>query len=156
MRRLFLAAVMSAAALLGSACNGDAGTDKGSGSNGEPAAASSAPAADNTSEVCASVKQLSTEYAAKVTDIVAKAAQDAASGDLDKLEQRMSELTALTTEWAGKIRTEAAKASNPELRQALTELATEVEKVESDDANIDALTGPDSVLVKHCGPGIGG
>jgi hypothetical protein len=158
MRRLFVAAVMTAAVLFGSACNGsdDAGSDQGSSSNGG-STASSAPPADNTAQVCANVKQMSTEYTTKIADILKKVGEDVASGDVDKMEQRMNELTALTKEWAGKLRTEAEKATNPELRKTLNDLATEVEKVdEANDANIDALTGPNSPLVKNCGAGITG
>jgi hypothetical protein len=153
MRRLFVTAVFAAAVLFTAGCDGSS-DGKDSGGAATPAAsatsAGSAGGADNTKQVCTDAKALGEEYKKKVTDIITRAVQEAAKGDEAKSEQIFGEIVPLSKEYKTKFETLAKTANNPQLKDALTVLAKDMDNANADNA-AEATDAAEETLTGICG-----
>jgi hypothetical protein len=163
MRRLMAAAAITSVLLLGAGCGSSSDSASGTSSSAPAVPASSAAAApsasggasDNTKVVCAEIKTINGEYVPKVTAAFTKMTQEQLSGNADAAKKTMTELTALGKEWAAKLAPVAAKSNNPELNKLVTDLGTQLRKLESGTANTaevaTAVSNANTQLNKICG-----
>ena len=128
MRRILAAVAMSAALFAAAACTDTAGSPSG-GSSASPDGTASpigiGPATDKV--VCADTERLTNDYGQRIGEElvnVATSASTAAEGETKAL----AAIKKVLTDWASGVRTQASRTSNPDMKAALTEYATAVEK----------------------------
>jgi hypothetical protein len=102
-----------------------AGAD-GASASGQPPADGGGTATGNDKQVCADQEKLVAESTRKFGEAVVKAA----TGEGGE-QAAVAAVKALFSEWAAGMRTQAGKATDPELKGALTEYATGLDKVNS-------------------------
>lgn len=150
MRRLAAAAVLTAIVLVGAGCNTDGTTSASPTASASPTLDVSA----NTKQVCADVKQLNTDSAAKITAAIAAAVKAGAKGDEAARKKAVDEANTTTMAWVTKLQAEGGKAADPELAKAVNEFATQVNKLVSEDASLDQMKAMvkdgEATLAKHC------
>jgi exonuclease VII large subunit len=157
MRRLAAVTVVAAIAFVAAGCGSDTASDP-TASTPTAAATSASPTPDgaaDTKQVCAEVKQLNSESASKITAAITTAVQAAAKNDQAAGEKAVAEANATTKSWVSGLEAASTKAGDPELAKALNDLATEVKKLESEDATLDQLKttvkNGETALAKYCG-----
>jgi hypothetical protein len=184
MRRLIAAAAMSTVLLGGAGCAGtsqqDAGTPPGGSAAGSPSAtgpsadaglsspggASSSPggtgsapgATGNTKEVCAEIERLNTTSAATITATLKTFFDKAMKGEqVTEAESNkvLQDMTAQAKKWIDSLEKQSAKATDPELRKAVSDLATSLEPLETGKASMkqmgDIVEKSKTDLARYCG-----
>jgi hypothetical protein len=155
MRRLLAATALSAVVFVGAGC---AGTPDTTGDASSPSPSSSPSStvdvAGNTKQVCAEVRQVNSDSVGKITKAITEAVQAGAKGDETAGQKAVDQANAITGEWVSKLQAEGAKAANPELAKALKDIATEVQKLRSEDATLNQMNATvknaETVLNKYC------
>jgi hypothetical protein len=150
MRKLILTAVFAAAVLFSAGCGGSSGSDDAAKPAASATSAGSAGGADNTKQVCTDAKALSEEYKKKATDIITRAVSEAAKGDEAKSEQILGEIVPLSKEYKVKFEGLAKTANNPQLKDALTVLAKDMDNATPDNA-AEATGAAEETLTGICG-----
>jgi hypothetical protein len=149
MRRILAAVAMSAALFGAAACTDTAGSPSG-GSSASPGGTASpigtGPATDKV--VCDDTERLTNDSGRRIGEeivSVARSSSTVAEGETKALVA----IKKVLTDWAAGLRTQATRTSNPELKSALIEYATAVEKYvgqvtkTSDLANLQDLNSPE-------------
>jgi len=130
-----LAAVALTALLAASGCTNTGGSGSSAGASGAPSASVSAGTSGGVTgsvspadkQVCADTEKLITDSTRKFGEEVVKALQ---SGSSTEAQQKgVAAVKTLFAEWARGLREQSGKATNPDLKAALTEYATGLEKV---------------------------
>jgi hypothetical protein len=150
MRKLILTAVLAAAVLFGAGCDGSSEGGDSTAPAASATSAGSAGGADNTKQVCTDAKALGEEYKKKATDIITRAVTEAAKGDEAKSEQILNEIVPLSKEYKTKFEALAKTANNPQLKDALTVLAKDMDNATADTA-AEATGAAEETLTGICG-----
>jgi hypothetical protein len=148
MRRLLAAAAL-ATVLFAAGCGSD-GNDASGDSGATPGPASTTAGANaaggNTEQVCTDARKVVTDATAKFTQEIGKAYAAAASGNPAANDQSVQTIKTMFTDWAKGLRAQAEKATDGQLKTALADAATEVEKVSGSIRSATDLEQADKLL----------
>src|SRR5262245_21293575 len=122
MRRVLALAVLTAAIIAAAGC--DNSNANGTGQNN-----ASAPAGDNTTDVCAAAESSTRDALTKMAPELAKAIQASTSNDTAGAAAAVQAVKPIVEAWAAALRTETGKATNVELKGALTPLVAELDQM---------------------------
>jgi hypothetical protein len=150
MRRLFIPAAL-AAILLGSAGTAQAAAPTPTPTPSPSPAASPSPAPSasgsldpNTAAVCDKSRATVTEGLDTFTKEITNAGSLATNGDLQGAEKSVKQAGTDLIDLAGKLNADATQAQNPELKQALEDVATELNSLGSGLTSLTSLQNFDT------------
>jgi hypothetical protein len=124
MRRLLTAAALAAVVLTGAACSKSEPTANGSTPTPSATAATSAPPGLDLKTACTQVNALIQQEVLKYAANTDQIQKQLASGDMTKVQAAADQLKAFFISWATDLEAAAAKASDPDVKKAMTDLAT--------------------------------
>lgn len=107
-----------------------------------PTTGSAPQGSRNTREICAEVERLNSTSSAKISatlrTFIDKAAkgQSVTQAESDKV---LKDMTALARQWGDKIEQQSAKATDPALRTAVNDLASDLKPLETGTASIQQM-----------------
>ncbi|HEY8451067.1 MAG TPA: hypothetical protein VIL54_02325 [Natronosporangium sp.] len=152
MRRTLSAVVIAATLLSVAACASEradvsvsattpvAPADSSSGAPASPSAGDpTAPAGGNSAEVCAAALETSRESATAFVSELATSLEAASKGDTKGMEAARKKAEEVLDRWALDIRKQAARATDARLGAVLTEIASEVSRMEASVESIDEV-----------------
>jgi hypothetical protein len=138
MRRIFVAAV-GAALLVGTAACGDGGSSGGAGTTASPTPSPTATASVSASDrqVCTDAEKVIEDSTRKFGQEVLKAVQAGSSAEAQS--QAVNAVRTLFADTASGLRTQADKASNADLKSALNEFATSLDRLRTEINTVEDL-----------------
>lgn len=138
MRRIFVAAV-GAALLVGTAACGDGGSSGGAGTTASPTPSPTATATVSASDrqVCTDAEKVIEDSTRKFGQEVLKAVQAGSSAEAQS--QAVNAVRTLFADTASGLRTQADKASNADLKSALNEFATSLDRLRTEINTVEDL-----------------
>jgi hypothetical protein len=108
----------------------------------------------STKQVCADVKQLNTDYTGKITTAFNQMKVAVTTGDEAAGQKIVDQMNAQTHEWIIKVQEQSTKASNPDLQNAVADLATNLKVLESGDGSMQDMNNivqrANTVLTTFC------
>jgi hypothetical protein len=145
MRRLVIAAALAAMCTTTAACTSASG--KSPSSSPTSAAASTAAAASaNTRQVCSDAQKVLADSSGRFSQEMTRIMKAASTGDKSATADAVTTVKRLFTTWAKGLREQAAKATDPGLKAALDDVATQIKKVSDSIRSMNDLKKADALL----------
>jgi hypothetical protein len=136
MRRVLALAALTTAIIATAGC----GTSNNNAGGSTPTN-SSAPAGNNTTEVCTAIESSTRDALNKMAPELAKAIQASTNKDTAAATAAVRAVMPIVQAWAGALRTETGKATDAELKGALTMMVAEFDKMIPQMATANGIDG---------------
>ena len=138
MRRILVAAAVGAALLVGTAACGDGGSSGGAGTpSPTPSPTTTASVSASDRQVCTDAEKVIEDSTRKFGQEVLKAVQAGSSAEAQS--QAVNAVRTLFADTASGLRTQSDKASNPDLKSALNEFATALDRLRTEINTVEDL-----------------
>src|SRR5688572_26085259 len=136
-RKLLATAAAVTGLLFVAGCDNTGSDGDHASAGGGATTAASSTAADNTKEICADLVSKEAELQQKIEALIKKAGEEFKAGDSDAPNNYVAQVKRLSAGHADTVEALSVTATNPELKQALVTLATDLRK--SNESNTDSV-----------------